>query len=63
MAVAYIPLTEAARRLHVSEETVRRWCDRGQIPSVRHPLNNRRQVSAEAVEKIVESMSPEGTAA
>jgi excisionase family DNA binding protein len=59
MATTLLTLSEAARALHVSEGTIRRWCDRGQIPSVRHPINQRRQVSAEAVDEIVRSSNPQ----
>jgi excisionase family DNA binding protein len=51
----WIELGEAARRLGVHQSTLRRWADKGKIPSFR-TLTGRRRFSSEAIRKIQEDM-------
>jgi excisionase family DNA binding protein len=52
-----VGLTEAARTLGVSEQTVRNWADRGVLPAWRHPTRNARMFEAQDVQALRERLS------
>lgn len=48
----YYTIGEAADKLNVSKETLRRWDNSGKFPSERHPINNYRVYSKEQIEEF-----------
>ena len=48
----YLSVTAAARRAGVSPDTIRRWCDKGDLPSIRTSGMHRR-VSEEALDALL----------
>jgi excisionase family DNA binding protein len=52
-----VGLTEAARTLGVSEQTVRNWADRGVLPAFRHPTRNARMFDAEEVQALKDRLA------
>ncbi len=48
------PLTirQAAKELGVSPDTLRRWDRAGKFKAARHPMNNYRIYSAQAIERL-----------
>lgn len=57
----YLTVSEAAEKLNVNSETLRRWDKSGKFKSSRHPINNYRVYSEEQVELLVEEMQLEIT--
>jgi len=61
---AVMSVSEAARRLGVSEDTVRRRCDEGALTAswTRPPRSGQRRVTVESVERLYREMYGEPTA-
>ena len=57
----YLSVSEAAEKLNVNSETLRRWDKSGKFKSSRHPINNYRVYSEEQVLSLVEDMQMEIT--
>lgn len=57
----YLSVSEAADKLNVNSETLRRWDKSGKFKSSRHPINNYRVYSEEQVFSLVEDMQMEIT--
>ena len=57
----YLSVSEAAEKLNVNSETLRRWDKSGKFKSLRHPINNYRVYSEEQVLSLVEEMQMEIT--
>lgn len=55
----YLNVGEAAKRLGVSSETLRRWDKSGKFESVRHPINNYRVYPESSVVSLVEDLQME----
>ena len=49
----YITIAEAAKKIGVSKETLRRWDKSGKFNSIRHPINNYRVYKTEFVNSLV----------
>lgn len=52
----YLTVKEAASKLNISPETLRRWDNNGKFRSLRHPINNYRVYSQEQVLSLAEEM-------
>lgn len=52
----YLSISQAAKKLGVSKETLRRWDNNGKFLSTRHPINNYRVYSEEQVQNFVQEM-------
>ena len=52
----YFSVSEAAKELNISSETLRRWDKSGKFKSLRHPINNYRVYSEEQVRNLVEEL-------
>jgi len=52
----YITVGQAAKKIGVSAETLRRWDKTGKFPSQRHPINNYRVYSDEQIESVVKEL-------
>lgn len=52
----YLSVSEAAEKLNVNSETLRRWDKSGKFKSSRHPINNYRVYSEDQVHSLVEEM-------
>ena len=50
----YLTISQAARKIGVNPETLRRWDKTGKFPSQRHPINNYRIYSDEQIELLTE---------
>jgi site-specific DNA-methyltransferase (adenine-specific) len=57
----YITIKEAAEKLDVSKETLRRWDKNGKFKSNRHPINNYRVYTQEQIESLVKELEGEYT--
>ncbi|GAB4230356.1 MAG: site-specific DNA-methyltransferase [Ekhidna sp.] len=57
----YLSVSEAAEKLNVNSETLRRWDKSGKFKSSRHPINNYRVYSEEQVLSLVKEMQMEIT--
>lgn len=55
----YLTISEAAEKLNVNSETLRRWDKSGKFKSSRHPINNYRVYSEEQVLDLVEELQLE----
>lgn len=55
----YLSVSQAAKLLNVSAETLRRWDKNGKFSSSRHPINNYRVYSESQVQSLVEEMQVE----
>lgn len=55
----YFNVSEAAKLLGVSPETMRRWDKSGKFESVRHPINNYRVYSEESLVSLVKEIQME----
>lgn len=55
----YLSISQAAKILEVSPETLRRWDKSGKFISFRHPMNNYRVYSEEQVVNLVQEMQLE----
>ncbi|WP_421873790.1 DNA methyltransferase [Marinoscillum sp.] len=55
----FLTVSEAAERMNVNSETLRRWDKSGKFTSSRHPINNYRVYSEDQVESFVEDMQME----
>ncbi len=55
----YLTVSEAAEKLNVNSETLRRWDKSGKFTSSRHPINNYRVYSEDQVDALVEEMQLE----
>ncbi|MEM9685548.1 MAG: helix-turn-helix domain-containing protein [Bacteroidota bacterium] len=55
----YLSISQAAKILDVSPETLRRWDNSGKFKSSRHPINNYRVYSEEQIVDLVEEMQLE----
>ena len=51
----FLTVREAALFLGVHSDTLRRWEKAGKLKAIRHPLNNYRLYTKEALEKLVQS--------
>ncbi len=52
----YLTISEAAKRIGVSSETLRRWDKSGKFKSSRHPINNYRVYSEEQVQTFIKQL-------
>src|SRR5688500_17733417 len=52
----YLTVKQAAEKLDVSADTLRRWDKSGKFPSTRHPINNYRVYATEQVETFVNDL-------
>lgn len=52
----FITIAEAARRIGVSKETLRRWDKSGKFKSMRHPINNYRVYKTEDVDILIKEI-------
>ncbi len=55
----FYSIAEAAEKIGVNKETLRRWDKNGKFPSSRHPMNNYRVYSAERVDTFVKELQLE----
>ena len=55
----FIKVGEAAKRIGVSTETLRRWDNSGKFESVRHPINNYRVYHESSVNLLMEELQLE----
>lgn len=55
----YLTISEAAKKLQVNTETLRRWDNDGKFKSFRHPINNYRVYSEEKVNDLLREMQAE----
>ena len=55
----YLSISQAAKLLNVSAETLRRWDKNGKFSISRHPINNYRVYSESQVQSLVEEMQIE----
>ena len=55
----YLKISEAAAKLNVSKETLRRWDKSGKFQSTRHPVNNYRVYDEERLQHFVEEFQAE----
>ncbi|MFB6343196.1 DNA methyltransferase [Saccharicrinis sp. FJH62] len=55
----YLSISQAAEKLNVSSETLRRWDKSGKFKSIRHPINNYRVYSEGQVLNLVEELQLE----
>ena len=55
----YLSISQAAKILNVSPETLRRWDNSGKFKTVRHPINNYRVYSEEQVTNLVQELQIE----
>ncbi len=55
----YLTISQAANKLNVSPETLRRWDNNGKFKSSRHPINNYRVYSDKQVIDLVEELQLE----
>jgi len=54
---SYCTIGQAAKKIGVSSETLRRWDKTGKLPSKRHPVNNYRVYNDEQIEFVVKELS------
>lgn len=59
MADQFLTVSEAAEKLKVSSETLRRWDKQGKFSSTRHPINNYRVYPESQVLSLVEDLQLE----
>jgi len=52
----YLTVSEAAKKLNINTQTLRRWDKSGKFKSSRHPINNYRVYSDNQVNSLVEEM-------
>jgi len=55
----YITIGEAAKKLDISSETLRRWDNTGKFVSVRHPINNYRVYTEDQLNSLAEDLQLE----
>ena len=55
----YLTIGEAAKKLKVNPETLRRWDKSGKFKSKRHPINNYRVYTEDQIENLVSEVSLE----
>ena len=55
----YLTVSQAAKILNVSPETLRRWDNSGKFKTSRHPINNYRVYSEEQVINLVQELQTE----
>ncbi len=58
----YYSIAEAAEKIGINKETLRRWDKSGKFPSSRHPINNYRVYSSETVDSFIKELQLEFTA-
>lgn len=56
----YHTISEAANKLGVNPETLRRWDKNGKFPSKRHPINNYRVYSSKQIEQMLRELNTDG---
>lgn len=56
---SFISISEAAKKLNVSTETLRRWDKSGKFKSHRHPINNYRVYTEEQINNLVNEVETE----
>ena len=59
MSEEYFTISQAAKKLNVSKETLRRWDKSGQFPASRHPINNYRVYNEDQIVSLVEELQLE----
>lgn len=52
----YLTISQAAKKIGVSSETLRRWDKTGKFPSQRHPINNYRVYNEEQIEFVLNEL-------
>jgi site-specific DNA-methyltransferase (adenine-specific) len=55
----YLTVKEAAERVGVSTQTLRRWDKQGKLSPSRHPINNYRVYSISQIDQLVKSLEPD----
>ena len=55
----YLSISNAASKLNVSTETLRRWDKSGKFKSLRHPINNYRVYTEDQIDNFVEELQLE----
>lgn len=59
MSDKYLTISEAAEKLKVSKETLRRWDNSGKFPTSRHPMNNYRVYDEDQLHELAEELQLE----
>ena len=59
MQTEYLTISQTAKKLNVSKETLRRWDKNGRFPASRHPINNYRIYSEVQVADLAEELQLE----
>lgn len=59
MSEKYLTISEAAEKLQVSKETLRRWDNNGKFSTSRHPINNYRVYNEEQLYELAEELQLE----
>ena len=57
----YLTISQAAEKLGVNPETLRRWDKSGKFQSLRHPVNNYRVYTESQISSLVEDIQLEIT--
>ncbi len=60
--MALLRLSQAAQRLGIAVDTLRRWADRGDVKAVRMPGTNERRFVLEEIERLRAQMRGDGSA-
>lgn len=58
----YLTISQAAKKLGVSTETLRRWDNSGKFKSSRHPMNNYRVYTENQVDNLINEMKTDYSA-
>ncbi len=54
--MTYLRLTQAAQALGIAPETLRRWCERGRVRSLRLPGSRERRFQLSEIERLLAQM-------
>ena len=52
----YLTISQAAKKIGVSSETLRRWDNTGKFHSLRHPINNYRVYNDKQIEIVIKEL-------
>lgn len=55
----YLTISQAAKKLGVNPETLRRWDKYGKLKTTRHPINNYRVYSESQISSLVKELQLE----
>ena len=56
MQKEYFTISQTAKKLNVSKETLRRWDRSGRFPASRHPINNYRVYNEVQIADLAEEL-------